>query len=122
MRRDGTNNVHRFCLIIFMTVTSLISLTSLLAPYSSYAQMPEKVRSLPSQNVQEPGCPITVSAARTELDLDPFDAPVDARVYVTWRNVSNRQVEAVKFRVRLVDNTGQELRTFQAPDAGLVGP
>ncbi|HEY9778178.1 MAG TPA: hypothetical protein V6C81_30725 [Planktothrix sp.] len=105
-----------------MMVTSLVSLTTFVAPYSSYAQLPEKVQNMPIENVAEPGCPVAVTNARAELDLDPFSAPIDARVYTTYKNVSNRPVQAVKFRIRLVDNTGKELRTFQAPDAGLINP
>ncbi len=63
-----------------------------------------------------------VASARTELDLDPFGAPIDARTYVDYKNVSNRPIAAVKFRIRFYDAEGKDRGTFHAPDARLVEP
>jgi hypothetical protein len=59
---------------------------------------------------------------RCELDLDPFDAPMDARVYVDYRNNSDRPVAAVKFRLRFVDAQGRDRGTFHVVDVSPVSP
>jgi len=97
-------------------------LATFVTPYLSNAQTSEKVRTLPAQIVSEAGCPIAMVSTRAELDLDPFNAPIDARVYITYRNVADKPIEAAKFRIRLVDDTGNELQTFQAPEQGLTPP
>lgn len=56
------------------------------------------------------------------MDLDPFDAPIDARIYISYRNIAERPISAVKFRIRLTDDTGKDRGTFHAPDATSVGP
>ena len=52
---------------------------------------------------QSRGCPIGPTSMRCELDCDAFDAPMDARVYLDYKNNSDRAVSAVKFRLRFVD-------------------
>jgi hypothetical protein len=116
-----STRVKRRVRLIFSAVTLGISLTCFLHSYSSNAQTAEKVRSIQSQFFQEGGCPVAVTATRAELDLDPFDAPLDARIYLTYRNISDRPVDAVKFRIRLSDNYGKDLGTFHAPDEGILG-
>src|ERR1700679_293764 len=59
---------------------------------SVYAQVPAKVRSITCDFVPEGGCPVEPTAIRCELDVDPFDAPMDARVYVDYKNNSDRPV------------------------------
>lgn len=59
---------------------------------------------------------------RTELDLDPFDAPVDARIYIDYKNIGQKPIAAVKFRLRFVDDSGNNKGTFQAADGTLVQP
>lgn len=88
----------------------------------SYAQTQEKVRSVPSDVVTEDGCPVAVTAVRTELDLDPFGAPIDARIYIDYKNLAGRPINAVKFRVRFTDDSGNDVGTFQAPDGVMVQP
>ncbi len=95
-------------------------MTCFLPSYTTNAQDSEKVRTIGSQFFQENGCPVAVTATRAELDLDPFDAPLDARIYLTYRNISDRTIDAVKFRIRLSDNYGKDLGTFHAPDSGLL--
>lgn len=115
-----STRIKRRVRLIFSAVTLGISLTCFLPSYTTNAQESEKVRTINSQFFQENGCPVAVTATRTELDLDPFDAPLDARIYLTYRNISDRTVDAVKFRIRLSDNYGKDLGTFHAPDSGLL--
>ncbi len=82
----------------------------------SYAQSAEKVREIPGFFVAEDGCPVSVTSIKTALDLDPFEIPIDGKIYINYKNTSDKQIEAVKFRIRLVDKTGAELGTFQAAD------
>ena len=49
---------------------------------------------------------------RCELDCDAFDAPMDARVYLDYKNNSDRAVSAVKFRLRFVDGEQKDRGTF----------
>ncbi|HEY9679618.1 MAG TPA: hypothetical protein V6C76_16540 [Drouetiella sp.] len=75
-----------------------------------------------SEFVPEDGCPVSVVGLRTELDLDPFDAPVDARIYIDYKNIGQKPIAAVKFRLRFVDDSGNNKGTFQAADGTLVQP
>ena len=70
----------------------------------------------------EDGCPVSINSVKTALDLDPFDVPIDARIYINYKNVSDRQIEAVKFRVAMVDATGADIGTFQASDGASLAP
>ncbi len=103
--------------------TMLLLLTAfdfVCAPNCSNAQSSEKVRSLPGQFFPEENCPVNITETRTELDIDRFDAPIDARVYVTYTNVSQNPIVAVNFRVRLSDAEGHDLGTFRGGDGFLV--
>ncbi len=82
----------------------------------------DTVRKLNVESVSEDGCPVAVAQARTELDLDPFGAPRDARIYVDYKNTSEKAIAAVKFRVRFYDQDGKDRGTFHAPDARAVEP
>jgi len=122
MSSGVTIQIHRRIRFVLSAVTLLISLTCYLHPYSSNAQMPEKVRSLGAQFFQEGGCPVAITQTRAELDLDAFDAPLDARIYLTYRNISDRPIGAAKFRIRFSDVNGKDLGTVHAPDDALIGP
>lgn len=87
-----------------------------------YAQSGQKVRSLGCEAVAEEQCPVDVTNTRCDLDVDPFDAPMSARIYIDYKNSSNRPVTAVKFRVRFVDGEGKERGTFHAVHMAYVGP
>ncbi len=89
---------------------------------SVYAQVPTKVRSIGVDFVPEAGCPVEPTNIRCELDVDPFDAPMDARVYVDYKNNSDRPVAAVKFRLRFVDAQNRDRGTFHAVDMYAVPP
>lgn len=84
--------------------------------------MPGKVRSLDVEFVPEPGCPVAVTNGRAELDLDPFDVPIDARIYIDYKNISERAISAVKFRLRFTDPSNQDRGTWHAPDMELLAP
>ena len=108
---------------VFCFVTALLLLAAIdfaFVPICSNAQTGEKVRSLPGQFFQEENCPVLVTQTRTELDIDPFNLPVDARVYVTYTNLSPNPITAVSFRVRLCDPDGKNLGTFRGSDSALV--
>jgi len=90
-------------------------------PLSSlYAQTGQKVRSLSCEFVPEGECPVEMASMRCELDLDPFDAPMSSRIYADYKNISQRSITAVKFRVRFVDAEGVERGTFHAVDSAFV--
>ncbi len=100
----------------------MFAVTSLGAPINVYGQVPGKVRSLDVEFVPEPGCPIAVTNGRAELDLDPFDVPIDARIYIDYKNISERAISAVKFRLRFTDPEQQDRGTWHAPDMELLAP
>ena len=112
--------INGVCLVLVATVS--LSLCLLTNPTLTSAQTPEKVRNIPAEFVPEAGCPISIVDTRTILDVDPFDAPIDARIYISYKNISDKQIAAAKFRVRFCDTAGQELGTFQAPDSTNLGP
>ncbi len=57
---------------------------------------------------------------RCELDLDPFDAPMSSRIYADYKNISQRSISAVKFRVRFIDAEGVDRGSFHAVDSAFV--
>jgi hypothetical protein len=77
-----------------------------LVPALSEDTQPE-LRKFNPQIVSEPGCPVEVTGARTELEVDPFGTPVAARHYIDYRNVSNKSVCGVKFRIGYVADDGK---------------
>ncbi len=89
---------------------------------SSNAADHQQVRPLAVEIVPEADCPISVTAARTELDLDPFGAPQAARTYVDYKNVGAKPIIAVQFRVRFYNQSGSDRGTFLAPDTQIVEP
>lgn len=88
----------------------------------TYAQTEVKVRTIRSEFVPEAGCPVSVEGLRTDLDVDPFDAPLDARIYIDYKNIGQKPIAAVKFRMRFVDDSGNNMGTFQASDGAVLGP
>ena len=63
-----------------------------------------------------------MTSMRCDLDLDPFDAPMSSRIYLDYKNNSEKAISAVKFRVRFVDGEGKERGTFHAVDQAYTGP
>ena len=115
---------NRRTLILFAGCFSfcILAVTSFVAPINVYGQVPGKVRSLDVEFVPEPGCPVAVTNGRAELDLDPFDVPIDARIYIDYKNISQRAISAVKFRLRFTDPEMKDRGTWHAPDMELLAP
>jgi hypothetical protein len=107
---------------VFPVAISLLVLSLCSGSSYSYAQSGPSVREFQGDFVTEDGCPIVCNSIRTALDLDPFGVPIDGRIYISYKNVSDKQIDAVKFRIRFVDETGTDLGTFQAADGALVAP
>lgn len=63
-----------------------------------------------------------VTGSKVDLEVDSFDAPIAARVYLDYRNVSSKVINAVKFRVGYIDGENKVRGTFHAPDGNVVGP
>lgn len=77
---------------------------------------------MPNQLVPEAGCPVEVSSAKTQMEVDPFGTPCACRVYIDYRNVGEKPVNGVKFRLGYVDADDKMSGTFHAPDGKLVSP
>lgn len=71
----------------------------------------------------EPGCPVEITGALVELEIDPFGVAVAARHYIDYRNASNRPIEAVKFRIGYVHADGRARLPYTVgDDAHLLQP
>lgn len=79
-------------------------------------------KEIPVEFVTEPGCPVTTTNNKTILDLDPLGAPKNSRVYISFKNMGEKPVAAVKFRLRYVSQQGADLGTFHAAQAVILGP
>ncbi len=109
----GSNIILFFLIVIFAPRIS---------PTFSNAAEPILVRKIQCEFISEVGCPVKVDGLNSELDLDPFGAPIDARIYLDYRNTADQPIGAVKFRLRLTDSTGKDLGTFQGSDMTMVMP
>jgi len=101
------------------------ALAGLLAivPYTACnAQGQPPVRNLAVDYASEPGSPVEVTSSRIELEMDAFGAPLAARVYLDYKNVSDRPVVGVKFRLRFIDQEGKDRGTMHAPDMAILQP
>ena len=85
------------------------------------AQSSQRTKAIESAFYPEPGCPVEVTSIRSVLEVDPFEAPIASRVYITYKNISPKTIKAVKFRVRFSDGSGQNKGTFHAPDGSPMG-
>lgn len=81
-----------------------------------------RTRSLAVEVVPEEGCPVSIINTKVDLILDPFDAVEAAVIYLDYKNVGQKTIEAVKFRFRFVDKEGKDKGTFQGSHASLVTP
>ncbi len=70
--------------------------------------------------VPETGCPVEITGGRTELGFDSFGLPVFGKTYIDYKNVSDKAINAVKFRVRYLDKSGASRGTFHANDEAFV--
>lgn len=104
--------------IVFLS----LGLSEFLPATYTYAQTENKVRTIGSEFIPEAGCPVSVEGVRADLDVDAFDAPLDARIYIDYKNIGPKPIAAVKFRLRFVDDSGNNAGTFQASDSALLAP
>ena len=120
-----SHNVSKHLMRALLTKAAmLLTVMLLLSGWHSiiaYAQ-PAGLKEMRTEFIPEAGCPVSVSAARTEIEVDPFGTPLASRIYITYRNDSNKTMAGVRFRVRFVDETGQDRGTLQAPHASVVAP
>ncbi|HEY9790232.1 MAG TPA: hypothetical protein V6D22_07530 [Candidatus Obscuribacterales bacterium] len=89
---------------------ALLSLVTVWVPglfLPAYSDTQPELKKFNAQVVGEPGCPVEMVGAATELELDPFGSPVAARHYIDYRNVGNRPIVAVKFRIGYVGADGK---------------
>ncbi len=70
----------------------------------------------------EEGCPVRPTDIKVVLDVDPFGAPADCKIYITYTNNSSKPISAVKFRCRFADNLGKDRGTFHAVDTYSTSP
>lgn len=120
------NATHSTYLLLGLLASTLLYVTSFLLPPAwvsiiAYAQTPA-AKEVQTGLVPENGCPVSISSARTEFELDPFGTPLASRIYLTYKNDSDKAVAGVKFRIRFVDPSGKDRGTFQAPHAQEVQP
>lgn len=88
----------------------------------AWAQTTPQLKTVTSEFIPEPGSPVEVTSAKVDLEVDAFDTPIAARVYLDYRNAGDRVINAVKFRVGYVDAQGKVRGTFHAPDANVLSP
>jgi hypothetical protein len=110
-------------LIAFLTLGGLFYTGSIISPgIGCYAQGEGKVQSIPIDFISESGCPITPAESSAQLELDPFNAPVAIRIFITYQNNAQKNLTAAKFRFRFSDASGKDLGTFQASDKKGASP
>lgn len=108
---------------LFKVAIGLFLLLCSVSTLDAYSQTGEKTRDMQSVLVPEDGCPIQVTGVRSVLDLDPFDAPIDGKIYINYKNATpDRTIDAVKFRIRFTDAAGNDVGTFQASDGAVLAP
>lgn len=122
-KASGLNKrISRAALLSLLLPTAMAVLPQSSAPSTYvYAQSAGKVRTLDCEYITEENCPIQATA-KCHVDLDPFDAPMSSKIYLDYRNNSDKPVSAVKFRVRFVDAEGKDRGTFHAVDSFYLQP
>ena len=100
----------------------LIALPPFMPYIIAQAEDMSRVRRLSVECVAEEGCPVSITSARDELDLDLFGAPLASRLYIDYKNVSDRTITGAKFRIRYTDASGKDRGTYHAPQAVMVNP
>src|SRR5579883_436826 len=102
-------------------------LGTLVIPYSgqsalAQSQMQTREKLLGADFYPEEGCPVRPTDIKVVLDVDPFGAPADCKIYITYTNNSSKPISAVKFRCRFADNLGKDRGTFHAVDTYSTSP
>ncbi len=82
----------------------------------------EELRALDNQFKTESGCPVQVVSAKTLLEIDPIGAPMACRIYIDYKNTSERTVSGVKFKIGYIDSEENIRGTFHAPDGHQLAP
>lgn len=106
------------CLVV---IVSLLLCQIIVLPLSE-AQSPPELRAVPNQCVSEADCPVVLNSAKTELEVDPFGTPGACRIYIDYKNVGPKPLNAVKFRVGYIDAEEKVRGIFHAPDNKVVEP
>lgn len=119
---SGSALLSAFILVPILTLTILTAKAA--AQVSTEASPAGDIRlhTVAHQFIPETGSPVEISSAKTELEIDAFEAPVAARIGIDYKNVSIQPVAAVKFRVGYFDKDGKPRGIFHAPDGKLVQP
>jgi hypothetical protein len=81
---------------------------------------PATTQTIVMEVVPESGCPVEITGARTELGFDSFSVPVFGKTYIDYKNSGEKAINAVKFRVRYLDQNGATRGTFHANDEAFV--
>jgi hypothetical protein len=67
----------------------------------------QDLRPLKSEFLTESGCPVDAAdTPRAELEFDAEKKPIAARQYLDYKNISQKVIVAVKFRIGFVDAKG----------------
>gem|GEM_PF-1782193 len=88
--------------------------------YAQEGMQAANTQTIVMEVVPEPGCPVEITSARTELGMDSFGLPVFGKTYIDYKNGSDKAINAVKFRVRYLDQAGASRGTFHANDEAFV--
>lgn len=101
--------------------TGLLNSTTAICALAQEAPREGSVELTPSV-LKESGCPVDIVSAKALLDFNTFGTPEYSRVYITYKNVSAKNIFSVNFRVRFTDNAGADLGTFQGSRTCTVLP
>jgi hypothetical protein len=88
---------------------------------SCFAQNQLELKEITPELLSEPHCPIAIIAAKTELEVDSFGEPHAVRAYIDYKNVGEKPISAVKFRLGYFDSRGNLKSTFHAADSKVLG-
>lgn len=77
----------------------------------------QELRNISNQFKTEPGCPVDLISAKTELEIDSFGQAAACRIYIDYKNASAKQISAVKFRFGYIDDQEHIRRTFAGDDS-----
>lgn len=117
MTKAISKSLIKRCMVVLSFVSS-----SLVVGNSVVAQevAPASTQTIVMEVVPESGCPVEITGARTELGFDSFSVPVFGKTYIDYKNSGEKAINAVKFRVRYLDQNGATRGTFHANDEAFV--
>lgn len=117
-RTKSLNKRFMICLSLVVSIFLASSVTS--SAWSQEGMQAANTQTISMDVVPEPGCPVEVTGARTELGFDSFGLPVFGKTYIDYKNGGDKAISAVKFRVRYLDQNGVSRGTFHANDEAFV--